>query len=79
MTVKLTKAQRCLLERAQRSPDGNPWPAISASERSGGAIWRMFDKMKVRGWFDGFNYITPEGRAALSQAEKWAANTGRTP
>jgi hypothetical protein len=69
MAVKLTKAQRDLLERAVRHPLGNPWPLISMSERAGGAKARCFDRMKADGWFNQSNRITPAGRQALTQEQ----------
>lgn len=61
-TIKLTKAQRDLLLLAVRSETGNPWPLVSMSRRGGGALSRMFDGMKARGWFDAANCITSTGR-----------------
>ena len=61
--TKLTKAQRYMLEAAVREPSGNPWLRIGIRQRSGKI--RMFEGMKARGWFDGFNRITDAGRRAL--------------
>lgn len=65
--MKLTPAQRALLKRAMRSPSGNPWPGVSMSERSGGSLLRMFERMQDNGLFDRDNCITDVGRGALLQ------------
>jgi hypothetical protein len=67
MSVKLTTAQRDVLEIAMRASNGNPWPLIPIQRRKGGAFNRMFERMQDAGLFDSMNRITPAGRSALSQ------------
>ncbi len=80
--MRLTRAQREMLERAVADPTGNPWPSIEMRRRAGGALSRCFERMRAGSTRETASPTlaakpsTPTQEASVSERETRAAISG---